>query len=219
MTVTLTKHKLTYFPIPKVACTSLKQMFYRIETGQPFVPQTAKDDGLRQNIHDVYPTRPFAELERSLIADHERLVVVRDPIRRFLSCYSNRVLHHWELSKQHISPDMIAEGATPNPSLDEFIEKLGLYRRVSRSIHHHSAPMVRYIGRNPDYFQGLFNIRQMEQFTTRVQRITGVDFVPGRSQTGGPKIDVNSLKPRQIKKLRKIYEADYDIYGRYLENS
>ena len=38
MPVILPDHKLSYFFVPKVACTSLKYMFYEVENGRRFEP-------------------------------------------------------------------------------------------------------------------------------------------------------------------------------------
>jgi hypothetical protein len=146
-----------------------------------------------------------------------RLAVVRDPLQRFLSCYSNRVMFHRELSWAHISADMQKAGAVPNPTLDQFIERLDLYREASDSIRHHCDPMIQFLGGDPSYFTRIFSIKQMDLFTKRVQKITGSMVVPGHSQAGGKKLFVRDLAQAQRKKLREFYEEDYDIYGGFLK--
>lgn len=215
MTVSLPHYKLTYFPVPKVACTSIKQMFYHIREGKPFVRQ--KVDGKMVTVHDLYPTRSFANVAQNDIADHVRLTVVRDPRQRFLSCYSNRVLFHGELNAPHISPEMQKAGALPRPTLAQFIDRLDIYREASASIRHHCDPLTMFLGRDPSYFTRIFSIKQMDLFTKRVQKITDSTIVPGHSQTGGKKLFVRDLTQAQRQKLRKFYEEDYDIYGGFLK--
>ena len=103
-------------PAPKVACTSIKRMFYRIENEREFI--SGYRNSISFNIHDYYPTPPFGKVPHSKIRDHFRICVVRDPIRRFLSGYSNRVVFHRELRKELLSYEAMTAGAAPNPTLD-----------------------------------------------------------------------------------------------------
>ena len=77
MSVFLWKKNLTYVSIPKVACTSIKHMFFEIENGRPFQP--FKISGQFWHIHNFYRGYAFEDLPHPRIADHRRLTVVRDP--------------------------------------------------------------------------------------------------------------------------------------------
>ncbi|MES9844974.1 MAG: sulfotransferase family 2 domain-containing protein, partial [Candidatus Sedimenticola sp. 6PFRAG5] len=69
-----------YFPIPKVACTSIKTALFIVEHDRPHDP--VLDDG--SNVHQFYK-RKCREIDDCGF----RFIVIRDPIRRFLSAYNN----------------------------------------------------------------------------------------------------------------------------------
>jgi len=214
MTVFLWDHKLTYVSVPKVACTSLKNAFFEIENGFRF--KRFRANGQPKHIHNtVYPSRLYSEIPHGRITGHTRLTVVRDPVKRLLSCYSNRVVFFGELSSKHISDEFQEMGATPDPSIEEFVEKLGLYRDASRAIWRHSNPLADFLGNDSSYYHGVYSIEDLDAFRVRVEQIVGHDLQIRHLQTGGPKISPDELSPNTLRKIRKIYEEDYDIYGRF----
>ena len=214
MTVFLWKQKLSYIAVPKVACTSLKTMFFEVENDRPFVSFRA--NGKWFHIHRFYKAVPFAELPRKRIADHVRLTVVRDPIRRFLSCYSNRVIFHKELSEKFAGPALARAGLTPDPDLSLFIDRFEDYCRAVSSIGHHARPMVEYLGTDPAFYTEIYPIERVGEMVASLETRLGRKLVLPRLQTGGPKIDPDVLTPAQIDKLRAHYAQDYDIWGRHI---
>lgn len=214
MTVFLWEKKLTYVSAPKVACTSLKHMFFEIENGFRFTPFHA--NGQMKHIHNtVYPGKVFENLPHKRIADHTRLCVVRDPLKRFLSCYSNRVVHHGELGPKRIPQAFKDRGALPNPTLKQFIDRFEIYHEAAQTIRNHSRPFVNILGRDPGYFHGIYRIEEIEVFRGRVAEIVGGEPVLRRHQTGGPKLSPDDLTAAEVRKIRALYEEDYDIFGRF----
>jgi hypothetical protein len=53
----LDRYGLSYFPVPKCACSSLKAFFFELENGRPF--QNYRANGKVIHIHHVYRTLPF----------------------------------------------------------------------------------------------------------------------------------------------------------------
>jgi len=213
MTVILDAFALSYISVPKAACSSLKSMFFRVENHCPFPEFTA--NGRRWFVHDVYPSMAFPRLPHARIASHRRIAVVRDPLERLLSCYANRVVHYEELSEAHLSPEAIAAGASPDPDLRTFVDRLRLYREHSPSIHHHTNPLCHYLGAEPGYFERLFTLATLPALVALVAAATGQTLAIERLQTGGPKIGRDALTPGLISRLETFYEADYAAYGAY----
>lgn len=215
MSVFLWDHRLTYVSLPKAACTSLKHMFFEIENGFAF--RAFQANGRAQHIHNAaYPSRPFARLPHGRIAGHLRLAVLRDPVSRFLSGYSNRVLHHRELAPERIAPEHRRQGASPDPDLAEFLDKLEIYRAASPSIRHHTEPMVGFLGPDPGYYGGLYDISRLEDFRRRLEEVLGRPVEIPHRQTGGPKLGPEALSAAQRQRLERIYAEDYRLYGRFL---
>jgi len=214
MTAILPKHGITYVSAPKVACSSLKTLFFDIENQAPFPEFTG--NGRVWSVHDVYNSRAFDALPHDEIAAYRRFTVVRDPIARLLSCYSNRVVFYGELSAEHLSPQAIAEGATPDPDLCQFVDRLRLYRLHSPSIYHHSEPLCAYLGRDPGYYEQVYGMDGLADFVALLEGIVGRGLTLERLQTGGPKLTRDALTPGLLRRLEQFYEADYSIWGKHL---
>lgn len=212
MTVVLKEHKLFYAAIPKVACSSIKTMFYEIENGFAFKP--FKTSGRSWYIHDVYPRRLRQDFPTQKIADYRRLALVRDPIKRFLSAYGNRVVHHKEASQEAVDKLGGFSKLTPNPDLGEFVDRMERYMKIS-SLAWHCKPMTEFIGTDASYFHGLYSIQQMDGFLEDVSGVIGKQAQAPRLQTGGPKLSPSDLTAKQTAKLEKFYRADYQAFSRF----
>ena len=214
MSVILDEFKLSYIPVPKIACTSLKTMFFEVENGFPFKPFRAS--GYPWWIHRFYESVPFEKLAHARMAGHRRIAVLRDPIRRLLSCYGNRVVHHRELSKGKARKPLKRAGLPFNPDLPTFIAHLAAYCEAVPSIHHHAMPMVTYLGRDPSYFARLYAMAQLDELVSNLSDLAGHRLALQKLQTGGPRIEPDSLSAQERAQLEAFYAEDYAIYGRYL---
>ena len=214
MPVFLKAKKLAYIPVPKTACTSLKNFFYFTENGQDFTPFI--QNGRTFHIHNVYPTVLFSRLPFSTIEDLERIIVIRDPISRFLSGYSNRVLHHMELSTGPAKKELRRRDLPVKPSLSRFIADLAGYRDAVPSINHHFRPLVDFSGKDSSYYSHIFPISELDRLVEYVAEKTGRVAPLPRLQTGGPKISVDSLSVKEMDVLRDAYSEDYDAFGAHL---
>jgi hypothetical protein len=187
--------------------------FFEIENGFKF--RDFSINGKRVYIHDVCVTQPFSYARSLDRDDHFRCAVIRDPVERLLSCYSNRVVHHGELSAGLLSPEALEAGWVIDPTLDQFLENLEGYRAYSPSIAHHSDPLVCYLGEDPRFFSKLYTIRQLDQLVADVSALANVYPILGHEQSQGPKFSVSGLSARQIRKLKDFYAQDYEVFGSY----
>ncbi|WOI35321.1 sulfotransferase family 2 domain-containing protein (plasmid) [Tritonibacter scottomollicae] len=217
MTVMISKHKFFFASAPKVACTSIKTEMFRVENGFDFRPFHA--NGHYRHIHDnaIYPAAPFERFSHLDFSGYLKLTMVRDPVRRFLSAYSNRVGYYRELSAEALGDDHLGNGIIPNPSIHEFIDGLSKYRNASGSIRLHTEPLKVFLGSDPSFYDQIFNIRKIDQFDKVVSDWIGDSFSTPHLQTGGEKIGVSELSVSELKKIRKFYEDDYELFGEYFE--
>jgi hypothetical protein len=187
----LDRYGLSYFPVPKCACSSLKAFFFELENGRPF--QNYRANGKVIHIHHVYRTLPFETTRHRAGANDWKIAVVRDPVARLLSCYSNRVLHHRELDGIDLSiRDRIA-GLVRRPDIGTFVDLLPRYRELSPSMHHHSAPHVEFLGLDPAYFDRVYRIDQLDTLVADVAGRVGTAPALQRLQMGGPKLKEDEL--------------------------
>ncbi|MFN4098218.1 MAG: sulfotransferase family 2 domain-containing protein, partial [Pararhodobacter sp.] len=166
MSAILDEFKLAYVAVPKVACTSLKTMMFEVENGFPFRPFTTS--GTAWWIHDFYTSIPFADLPHDRIADYRCIGVVRDPVQRLLSCYSNRVVHHRELSRDKARRPLREADLPFSPDLSTFVANLAGYMAAVPSIHHHARPMVDYLGHDPSYFDRVYTMAELPELVADV---------------------------------------------------
>ncbi|MEL7197128.1 MAG: sulfotransferase family 2 domain-containing protein [Pseudomonadota bacterium] len=212
MPVLLKQHKLFYADVPKVACSSIKRMFFEIENGFEF--QAFKANAKHWHIHTFYPGCLRGDFPEAVIQEYRRLAVVRDPIERFLSAYGNRVVHYGEASDQAVKKLGFFSRLKADPDLGEFIDSLEKYIEIP-SLNWHCKPMVEFLGSDPSYFHAIYDIRQMDDFVSDVSKTVGSEVKAGRHQAGGPKFSRNDLNTKQVAKLEAFYSEDYKAFSRY----
>ncbi|MCP4011091.1 MAG: sulfotransferase family protein, partial [Proteobacteria bacterium] len=91
---------LGYYDLPKCASTSIKSALHVAEFGFPFEnrKRSVANSGPK-DIHRFWATNHRSELSSA----QQRIIVVRDPVERFLSAYANRVTAHRALSRGKIT--------------------------------------------------------------------------------------------------------------------
>jgi len=200
-----TGKKLVYYPVAKNANSSAKLFFLKhlkLDKNYYFlsdkVPEyKINEDSKYKNLDKKYnlvnflPSyTPFQKMDVD-----EKCCIVRDPLKRFISAYKNRVLFHKDVGFQNLN-------------INEIIEKMENNSFDNR----HFLPQSYWLGNNLKYFTIVSNISNMETFINGVNNFfqNKVDFP--RIQTGGTNENIG-LTDNQITKLNKIYSSDYDLIG------
>lgn len=219
MIALLEAHQIAFVASPKCMTTSIGRMFLEIETQKPF---DRKDHG-GHYVHRVYKIRAKALRLGAVPAPLEKLkdywtfTVVRDPIKRLLSAYANRVVDQNEVGKVMARPAWQAEhGETqpdlePRPDPSEFFENLALYRDLIPSIRHHTNPMRDYLGSDLSAYDAVFpveNITDLEQ--TLSERIGSPLKLPN-AQRSKSKLKFADLSPAAQNVIREFTRSDYEL--------
>lgn len=218
MPLIIRRKNLAYFPVPKIACTSIKHMLHEMKTGEQFKPLT-RPNGKTVFIHRLYSSVPFDELPHAELAPLHKITIIRDPIARFLSAYSNRVVHYRELSEEKCGPKLAAAGLQPDPDLTQFIDRFEDYIKTVQIINHHTLPMTTFLGTDAGYFDRVYDFSELPQLEADMQALTGTTVALPRKQTGGPKLRKSDLTPAQIDRIRAYYAADYAAFGSILKET
>ena len=205
------EHKISYYPVPKCACTSLKSLFFEIEN--KFAFKNFSVNGKQKYIHDFFISSSFVNSRNNDVDDHLRFAVLRDPVERLLSCYSNRVVAYKELSSKHLPPEAQDAGLKADPSLSDFIANLEGYRKFSNSIAHHTESLVFFLGDDPSWFAYLYTLNNLSELIEKLEDITKMRLTLGREQTAGPKLSRNDLTMQEIRVIQNFYAKDYDVYA------
>ena len=217
MAIFLKKHKIAYYPIPKVACTTLKDFFFRIENERKNDAGVNNNyvypieiSGKRISVHDLYPSVTFAETHSADYYDYLKFAVVRHPVERLLSCYRSRVVRYKELSSSYIEQHCPELPAKPDPTFEEFVYNLDVYRRI-HTIKHHTDPIVDWLGHDPNFYEKIYKFHELAEFAKLVNEMTGSDAKLNHLQLA------QSEQPQVNQGLRaaieRIYKLDFEIYG------
>ena len=200
-----TGRKLVYYPVAKNANSSAKLFFLKhlkMDKNYYFlsdkVPEyKVNEDSKYKNLDKKYnlvnflPSyTPFEKIDVD-----EKCCIIRNPIKRFISAYKNRVLFHKDFGFRNLN-------------IDEIIEKL----ENNSFDNKHFLPQSYWLGSDLRYFTIVSNISNMETFINGVNNFfqSKIDFP--RIQTGGVGENID-LTNSQITKLKKIYYSDYDLIG------
>ena len=223
MSAIIPELKLLYISVPKCACTSLKNCMYFLENKDNF--KTYKNNGQYIDIHKLYQSSYFDIYIKKIqkkydISTFTKICLIRDPIKRFISAYTNRVKHHKELSvKVMKSLDLTNDMADPN--FYKFVNNFNIYKKV-RSIKHHTDSISKYIGTEPSFYDKIYNIENIDEISVFLKDKYNIDYQIPRLQTGGggsESIDLNTIKeerPNIYEKLQRITSSDYKIYSEFL---
>jgi hypothetical protein len=221
MPILIPCHKLAYFPIPKVACTSLKHTVFEINNG--FYIRSPDDDSLPKKkmvrkcpIHLLYKTTKYSLARHSELSDYKSFAVIRDPMQRILSGYSNRVLYHRALKKRPIVAALVKKNLPLDPDINQFVMNLEKYRKVSSEILSHTRPLRYFLGKDLSRFDKIFTIQQLPEVANYLSQAVGRNINIPRFQTGGDKQSLSMLDDEAFNKLRELCRPDYLIAQDYL---
>ncbi len=214
-TLDIVAQKLAYFPVPKVASSSMKQMFHELEFGEKLGRKSEPDH--RQGIHTAFfNTRDFYGLDLAFYQGFSRIAIIRDPVERILSAYTNRVEHLGELSEDNIDMDLAkALNVEPDPPRHKFFQNIDKYRILSESVRHHTDPFTRFLGPDLGYYTDVYKMDQLDRLAEQISGLCGkkVSIEHYNKRTGRAAFKWLGVKAR--KHLLTFCAGDYALLGGY----
>lgn len=214
--VELPEHKLVFFAAPKVASSSIKKMFFELFFDQPF--EAINPDGSMYRIHrDFSGSRRFHAVAQGKYDDWTKITLVRDPVERLLSAYSNKVVDVGMLSEKWLDPKAAENlGVKMNPPLYYFVRNLDKYRILSRSIWHHTDPFTCFLGHDLGYFDRVFSFMELPDLVDFVSNHTGKKAIlPISTNSAKTKCSFSDLGIEAKKSLLTFCAGDYALLRDY----
>jgi hypothetical protein len=199
----LPENRLAVFFSPKAAGTSIRAFLFEVENGFSLRPYRfeGKDVDLNTLANRLVVNNRFRLVDHKAIAEFDRIALVRDPIRRVLSAFSNRVLFYRELSQEAAGQELEIAGLAPDPDIDVFMANIEAYRTCSKSIARHFAHQDSFLGRSKDYFTRIFQVEDLGRFESYINERFGTKATLPRLQDGGPKLDFRSLSAETRRRI------------------
>jgi len=216
MPVAVKSTSLVYFPVPKVACSSIKwALLNHNENGLADRNAALQESGKSAPwTHDIYPSEIFRSSYILRYLGKRWFCVVRDPVKRFLSVYGNRIVHHDDLGRS--APELERAGLKRHPDLDYFAMHIGEYSKINKRIHHHVRPQVDYLGRKSARFDRVFRMSELSALPDYVAA-AGAEIVLPHRQTGGPKPRPDDLSAASIAHIKRYFAQDYAAFGNWFD--
>jgi len=209
MPICISRLGLAIYTSPKVLSTSLKYFAFELENGRPF--EELRKAGHQNWVHRHYPARPFEPVDRN---DFPHVVAfVRDPVRRFVSMYRNRVVkNHAHTAESWRRAEGL--GLEGTPTFSDFMANFDQYDTLVPDVRHHALPQVEYLGTDSAYFDATFTETSVSQFESLVHGLSGATLrLPWvqRSDTDAPvPLDNDALSW-----IRDRYSEDYRVFGEW----
>lgn len=212
----LPEQKLIYIPIPKNACTSIKHALHEIEFGKRFNADLPEFSDYREH-HDYYKKRAHAFTSVEALkkrTDVLRFALVRDPVKRLISCYRNRVVDLGDLELSRSTLEQME--LSVEPDLNTFVLNLSAYRRANKKIEHHSRPQSRFLGGTIEYLDRVFTLAEMNDLLDMLRKYDP-DLNLRQRKTGGTKITLADLSEEALQHAIAFYQEDYKLLGAYFK--
>jgi len=194
---------IAYLRIPKCACTSIGNLLFQIDKGKLF--KNESNQNRARGIH-AYFLNNKSYHDVSIFDDYFKFTVIRDPIKRFISGYRNRVLFHNALLNL-----VEAKHIHKVPTLNEFALNLEFYFRRNLEIEHHFAPQGFYLNGDLSFLDAIYKIENFADVEKKLSQISKRTLTSVLSQTDGPKIKLGDLNRRAFRKLIDFYKSDYEL--------
>ncbi len=202
MVLVLKRQKLAYFPIRKIATTTIVDALKSTCDSEKDYTETF--------------SLPMSARSRRLSRGCFRFVVIRDPVSRILSGYGNRVVYHNDLTDSALDRAILAAfRLNPRPDINEFCLRIRAYRLANDKIRRHSQLQVKSLGSDLGFFDAIYPFEDFAAIEKELSQRIGKPLTFKRLQTGGPKIKFGDLTPEAQKALLDYTEPDYRLLSDY----
>ncbi|WP_425102138.1 sulfotransferase family 2 domain-containing protein [Tropicibacter sp. S64] len=214
MVVRIEAYKLAYVPLPKAACSSVKRALALVDPDVRLPPEARRDV---DTWHRLYPTERFRPQRMAGLEGYFRFCVVRDPLARLLSVWTNRVLEFGDLrnawSLQSGKVDLPME---PDP--DFFFCNLTAYARAVSSIKHHVLPATLFLGPDLGFYSRVYRTEALAELGPELSARTGRTVDLGRTNRSETRLRAEDLQPATLAALGQRLAGEYDYLSGFYEN-
>lgn len=216
MVVAVPAYRIACMTVPKAASSTVKEMLARVD---PAACLPAGEPPSVKTWHAVYPTRRFRRRRWNRYSDFWRFCVIRDPLRRLLSVYTNRVLEYRDtFNSRKLRDDPAFSDLPRSPDADTFFRHLDRYRRASSSIRHHVMPASLFLGPDLGLYDRVFTTAHLNDLAAQLSEKTGQRVALPRANVSGMALRIDDLSAPARDAIRAHLAEEYDYLSGYYEN-
>ena len=210
------RYHISFFSIPKAASTSIKLSLYKLQEGVDW-------QGDPDTIHRYFVTHPVKSVDFLLSNEFYKFTVIRDPIKRLISSYDNRVNHHKDIAKdvrKKFGSEAAFKKKHPDlsifPDIDDYFVNLRKYQKLSYRIWYHTVSAVKFTGNDLSYFDDVYAVSNLDQLESHLSALTGQTVKFQKVQEAGRRFTFNSLSKQAKRTIRKQTKSDYEFFSSFL---
>ncbi|EPX76133.1 sulfotransferase family 2 domain-containing protein [Salipiger mucosus] len=212
MVIAVGAHRIACMVLPKAGCSSVKAALAQID---PLAPPGVAGD--LAALHARYPTRRFRPHRWAAVAHCWRFCVVRDPLARLLSVYTDRVRDRGELRNcRSIRRGRVDLPVDPSP--DVFFANLRAYMAASSVIRHHALPARLFVGPDPGAYDRVFRLEELPLLGRELSRRSGRVVEVGHRNASRARLGLADLGPAARAAVEAHVAGEYDFLAGFYEN-
>ena len=214
MVVAIEPLRIAYMAVPKAACTSVKAALAAVDPNVPRGAELLAADPLE--VHKIYPTMRFRRHRWVTYQGWFRFTVVRDPLARLLSVYSDRIVARSELHNAR----KFRRGRAPlpqDPDPDFFFQNLDGYIGWSSVIKHHVLPQAIFTGPELNRFSRIYRTSDLAALAGDLSEVAGTGGVIPQMNASHHRLSFDALKPATQIALRRRLEPEYEHLADYFD--
>jgi hypothetical protein len=215
--IAVAAHRIAYSPLPKAGCSSVKEALARID---PAVTLPSEQEIDRHTWHRIYPTARFRPHRWNLVRGYWRFCVVRDPVKRLLSVYTNRVREFGDL-RNSIKLRTGRHGfghLSREPDPDFFFQNLDAYRHASSSVKHHAMAAWLFLGPDLTRYDAIYRTEDMQGLAKDLSVRTGRPVTLRRRNRSAVRLRLDDLQDQTIDAIRPFLDREYAYFGPLFRN-
>lgn len=202
--------RLSYFPIPKNGTSTLRAVFRAVEAGESLEAVRTRGDDVAAS--PATAARSIRRARREYEAagtGHERLMVVRDPLRRFFSGFDNKI-RSGRLGELAGGAALPESGLPTEPDIATFVAHLDQYRAESFMVRKHFQTQAHFTGENLGWFDHVFRLERFDALAGFLTDRLGAQIAfPHEKRSDKSWID--AVTPATVERIREAYARDYQV--------
>jgi hypothetical protein len=196
-------HKdVSYVHAPKIGSRSILGWFSILKDPEIYTKHPEYFVEVNTMDHAYTPIRRMQQ-ECGEIRTSVSFVVSRDPVKRFVSAYKNRVVTHKELRGSKL-----IDPSKNYPEFDQFVDQFHQFRDESKSIEVHFKSLTFYYGGDKSLFTRIFRTENLSECRVFLQDHFSTELPDLRLQQNKPGIHIEPTH-KQISFIQDLYKQDY----------